>query len=577
MRGNSGMSLRPYQEAAIAAAIKPNVDIWRRLLVLATGAGKTVCAAEIINRALRPGRRALFLAHRDELITQAKAEIEGFVSDLHVEIEQADNRATRTKKLKKRRHVVVGSVQTLQRNRLQSWPQDAFDLIIIDEAHHSSANSYQSIVEHFGCLDDARRTPLIGVTATPMRSDNVGLDVLFQEISASYNIRDLIEQGYLCDIRALSVRTETDLRSIKVTAGDYNARELEDAADNDERNALILAAHRKYAMDRPTIVFATGVAHAKHLADLFNASGVPAEAMYGAMEDDARRDALERYRTGKTRVLTNCALLSEGFNAPQTSCIILGRPTKSSVIITQAIGRGTRLYPGKSDCLIIDVRDVVSGKNLFTAASLAGLPAEFQLAGKDMFKTAKAYAELEKLSPVLARQSVTAEAVEKNLQLATELMRTREIDLLQRKQRAEAKAPQLPVYRSPFMWYPAGGIVGRYEVSPDAGETTYSIWRTCEDNVWCAAVSVKYGDIEILGEYPDAATALHATDQRIIATHENTIIIERNAAWTRAPASPKQLAALAQYGPLPQHGLTKGEAALRLNTLFAQDRNKYAA
>lgn len=572
------MQLRPYQEATVAAAIKPNPEVWRRLLVLATGAGKTVIAAEILNRILQPGRRALFLAHRDELLGQAKAEIEGFVPDLCVEIEQADNRATRTERLHGRRHVVVGSVQTMQRSRLQSWDKDAFDVVIIDEAHHGAANSYQSIVEHFGCMDDERRTPLIGVTATPARSDNVGLDVLFQEISASYNIRDLIEQGYLCDIRALSVRTETDLRSIKVTAGDYNTRELEDAADNDERNSLILAAHRKYAIDRPTIVFATGVGHAQHLSALFSASGVAAEAMYGAMEDGARRDTLARYASGETRVLTNCALLSEGFNAPQTSCIILGRPTKSSVVITQAIGRGTRLHPGKDDCLVIDVRDVVSGKNLFTAASLAGLPADFKLAGKSMFKTAKAYAELEKLSPLLARQSLTSEAVEKNLQLATNLMRTREINLLGRNPAPRSYANPLvrptEAYRSPFLWYPVGNHIDRCEVSPDAGETTYAVFRVAANHgpAWRATAKAKYGAIECIGDFLDVASAYCAADWCIAERHENTMMIERSAAWASVPASERQIAALFRHGSAYTPGLTRGEAAVRLNTLFAQQR-----
>lgn len=187
----------------------------------------------------------------------------------------------------------------MQNGRLQSWAQDTFDLVIIDEAHHGAAKSYVSIAEHFGCLDDAQRTPLIGVTATPMRSDKVGLDVLFQEIAASYGIASLVEKGYLCDIRAISVQTETDLRQVKIRAGDYSQHELEDVTDTADRNSLIIAAHRKYALDRPTIVFATGVGHALHLAVLFERSGTPAEAIYGAMGEDERRAALYAMRVAK--------------------------------------------------------------------------------------------------------------------------------------------------------------------------------------------------------------------------------------------------------------------------------------
>jgi superfamily II DNA or RNA helicase len=577
----SRLELRPYQEATVVAAIKPKAKVWRRLLVLATGAGKTVIAAEILNRALKPGRRALFLAHRDELLSQAKSEIEGYVPGIHVELEQAESRATRSVIDEGRRHVVVGSVLTMQGNRLKTWARDTFDLVIIDEAHHATSKSYQNIVDHFGCMSAKDRTPLVGVTATPARTDKVGLGVLFQEISASHNIRDLIEAGYLCDIRALSVRTETDLRGVKVTAGDFNARELEDATNNANRNSLILAAYRKYAFDRPTIVFAAGVGHALHLAELFCASGVSSEAMYGAMDEASRRGALARYASGETRVLTNYALLGEGFNAPQTSCIILGRPSKSSLVITQAIGRGTRLNPGKEDCLVIDVRDVTGGKNLFTAASLAGLPANFDLKGKNLFNAFQEYAELKKVSPELASQSLTPEEVESNLKLALEQIRAREVDLLQREDLRKARvaarvAEKVPpprlgeTYQSPFMWYSASDE--HFEVSPDAGETTYTVF--CNESLrWVVSSRQRYKRLVLHGtEYPDLLAAIYAADRTIATEHENTALIERDAAWTREPATEKQLAALARFGAPDEADLTKGEAARRLNEFFARSR-----
>jgi ATP-dependent helicase IRC3 len=568
-----GLMLRDYQESTVAAAIAPKDGVWRRLLVLATGGGKTVIAAEIINRVLAPGQKALFLAHRDELLTQAKAEIEGFIPGINVEIEQAENRASRESGIfdADRRHVVVGSVQTMQRDRLQSWASDAFSLVIIDEAHHGAATSYRNIVEHFGCLDDAQRVPLIGVTATPMRTDKVGLDVLFQEISAVYGISALVEKGYLADIRAISIETETDLRGVKTRAGDYAQGELQDAVDTDDRNALIVAAHRKYAADRPTLVFASGVEHAQHLAELFSAYGVPAEAMWGAMGDDERRDTLARYASGATKVLTNFALLTEGFNAPATSCIILARPTKSELLYTQMIGRGTRLHPGKDHLLVLDLRDVTNGKNLFSAASLAGLPASFDLKGKSMFKAAKDYAELQKLAPLLAAKSMTPEEVEKNIQLALDLIRAREIEILQHEERRKSQ-----VYASRFLWYRVGDY--HFEITPDKGATYYKAVCDVEKpgEPWHIAMREGSGPWQFAQkQYFNTAEAIEAADRCIARTHRNTAIIERNAPWTREPATPKQISALRKFREIVPQDISKGEASLRLNALFARKALRY--
>jgi len=570
----SGLTLRPYQEAAVSAVLEAKEDVWRRLLVLATGGGKTVIAAAILDRVLKAGQRALFLAHREELLTQAKAEIEGFVPDLHVEIEQAENRAAQTGSPfdEKRRHVVVGSVQTMQRKRLESWARNAFSIVVIDEAHHGAAKSYQNIVEHFGCLDEEQKTPLVGITATPMRSDKVGLDVIFQEIAFNHGIREMIEDGHLCDVRAISVRTETDLRGIKTIAGDYAQGELENATDNAERNALIIAAHRKYALDRPTIVFATGVEHARHLAELFRASGVSAEAMYGAMEDEERKGALGRYASGETQVLTNYALLTEGFNAPATSCIILGRPTKSNLVITQAIGRGTRLHPGKADCLVIDVLDIVSGKNLFSAASLAGLPANFDLKGKSMFTAAKKYAELQKVAPALAEKSLTPEAVEENLKATMEAIRARELDILQREEQlAQRYAPvESAKYRSPFQWQRIDAH--RFEISPD-GETKYAVACRQEDNPakWLVASRHLDNPWNIIGsKFPDVWAAVRVADL-FIAERHNTSLIQRDAPWTAQPATSAQIALLTslleRYNEQVPANLSKGEADRRIRFL----------
>jgi superfamily II DNA or RNA helicase len=593
-------TLRPYQEATVEAAIAPNPDVWRRLLVMATGGGKTLVFSEIINRVLKPGQRALVLAHRDELLTQAKAEIEGYVPGVCVEIERAEHRASRESGLfdENARNVVVGSVASMRGNRLKTWARETFDLVIIDEAHHGAAQSYRNIVEYFGCMDDERRVPLIGVTATPMRSDKVGLDVLFQEIAASYPLPALIEQKYLCDLRAIAVESDTDLRRVRVRAGDFAQGELEEAVNTDKRNLLIIAAHRKYAVDRPTIVFASGVAHAIRLAAMFSSAGVAAEAIYGVMDEDERRAALLRYATGETRILTNYAVLTEGFNAPSTSCIILARPTQSSLVVTQAIGRGSRLAAGKEDCLILDILDVTIGKDLFSAASLAGLPVNFDAQGKDLFKTAQRLDELKKLDPASARHALDAATVEQSIERAMERIRAREIEILRREQQqreqealweaqraerearrreSDAKIAELNArnaaspYESPFMWYTVGNGI---EISPNAGETTYTVAPSSQHDAYIAAVLTEDKPPRVLGKYADVNAATRAADRDIIEERFNTTLIRKTARWTSEPATPKQLASLARFKVTIDGHMTKGEACQRLNALYARKQHR---
>jgi superfamily II DNA or RNA helicase len=571
----SSLQLRPYQLEAVEAATMPNAGVWRRLVVMATGGGKTLVVAEIIKRMLAPGQSALVIAHRDELLSQVIAELKGHIPDAIIEREQAENRASRAGSLPGgSRRVVVASVQSMQRKRLESFAPDAFSFVVCDEVHHAIAPSYRRIFEYLGCLDDERRVPLIGVTATPQRSDSIGLDNLFQELSTSHGIRDLIEQGHLCNIRALSVKTETDLAGIRITAGDYNAKQLEDATDTAERNARIVAAHRKYATDRPTLCFATGVDHAKHLAELFTANGVPSEAIFGAMGDDERKAALQRYQAGETRCLTNYGVLTEGVNLPSTACVLLARPTRSNLLVTQMLGRGTRLFEGKQDCLVLDIVDVCTGKSLVTAASISGLPAEMDLQGEDLFETKKRYDTLEELSPSLAAKSMTAADVERNIKLALDLIRARQLDLLQREERLTAQK-----YESGFAWYRIGDY--NFEISPDGGATYYGVFCDLDDAAapWCiAARSEDAGDewSDIGTRYANAADAIAFADQYIARKHRSLALIRLDAKWREDLATEKQMKALRRFRePFDPETLTKGEACQRLNELYSA--RQYAA
>jgi superfamily II DNA or RNA helicase len=433
------ITLRDYQEETVTRLLHPRAGITRSLAVVATGGGKTIIFSALADRLLRPGRRALILAHREELLTQAREKIALAAPSLHVEIEQADSRAQRYASFfddAERRSVVIGSVQTLRAKRLADWDPSTFDLVVIDEAHHATAQSYLDIIEHFGCMDD-RKTRLVGVTATPQRTDGVGLGNVFQEIAVNYDIRSLVKMGHLVPIKARRVYSDIDLRGISVRAGEFAQNELEEVVNTAERNEQIVAAWEEHAPGLRTIVFAAGVAHARSLAHAFRTREQVTEMITGDMDADLRARALASYQRGDTLILTNYAVLTEGFDAPETGCIVLARPTKSSLVMTQMVGRGTRLAPGKDSVLVIDVRDVtkaariatkatLKGKPLPGVAELAGLDPDFDPQGEDIFALGE---EMDKLDPRLHRDAVNAEQLALLIDKEKRGMSVAEIDL----------------------------------------------------------------------------------------------------------------------------------------------------
>lgn len=546
------LQLRPYQVDTVAAIMNPPMGVTRQLVVAATGSGKTVMLSAMIDRMLPQGGRALVLAHREELLNQAKAEIEGFVPDLMVELEQAQNRATREHHLfaSSRRHVVVGSVQTLRGQRLKAWAPDSFDLIIIDEAHHSSASSYVDIITHFGCYDENVLTPLIGVTATPNRSDGIGLKVVFQHIAAVYGIRELVELGFLCGIRAINVQSSVDISQVKINRGDFAAKELEKTIDDNERNALIVQAYKKWACGRPAVAFTAGVEHAHHLADWFRSGGISAESVWGDMDRDLRKSVFARFKSGKIQILTNCNLLTEGFNEPKTSCIILARPTKSSLILTQQVGRGTRLFPGKTDCLVIDVKDVTNGKTVVSVPSLAGLPPNFDTQGENVFTAAKKY---EKLDVRLSAKAGSIADIDEMLRKIESGMSIAEIDLLA----ATAIDPYVEA-NSKFRW--SAKTDSHYVVTPDRGVNRFEISGDTLGS-WTIKRYQQGFPVERIAKVDELSQAFKMADFVIGKVAPSVKLIDNKAKWLKDPPSIPQLALLDKLGVQYPVEITKGQAS----------------
>jgi superfamily II DNA or RNA helicase len=308
--------------------------------VLPTGTGKTVVFAELVRRRVAAGRRMLVLAHRTELLEQARDKLTAV--GVWAAIEQAEKRAGFAP-------VVVASVQTLRGKRLAALDPKAFD-VVVDEAHHAYAASYRAILEHF---EDSL---VLGVTATPDRGDGKALGEVFASVAYRYEIRDAIREKFLAPIVARRIVVDgIDLSSVRSRAGDLASDELSEIMQAEQAVHGVVSPLLEQAGARRTIVFAVDVAHARALAEVLcrHRPGC-ARVAHGDLDARERKEILADYRAGEFQFLVNCALYTEGFDEPSIACVAIVRPTKSRGLYVQMVGRGTRLYPGKLALLLLD-------------------------------------------------------------------------------------------------------------------------------------------------------------------------------------------------------------------------------
>jgi len=338
------MHLRPYQQECLAAIAAAGPG--RHLCQLATGLGKTVIFANIPRKGT-----ALILSHRQELVMQP---LRYFDCDTSVEMGEARasclGRPTAP--------VTSASVQTMVR-RLGCYDMDAFDTIIVDEAHHAASPTYRKILDHF------RPARVLGFTATPNRADGLGLESAFDDIIFERDLRWGIEHGYLSRIDCRRVNIGYDLRGVASRMGDYAPGDLERAVNVDKCNDAIAEIVAGIA-EPPVLIFAVDVAHAKAIA-----AKIPGARALSAESQD-RAEVVAAFKRGDVPVLVNCALFTEGTDLPNTRTVIIARPTKSAALYTQMVGRGTRLAEGKDHCLLVDCVGV-SNMPLCTAPTLLGL------------------------------------------------------------------------------------------------------------------------------------------------------------------------------------------------------------
>lgn len=334
------MELRPYQKEAKEAVFEQWGNGTRRtLLVLPTGCGKTIVFAKITEDCVQNGDRVLILAHRGELLEQAADKI-AKATGLGCATEKAERSC-----LGSWFRITVGSVQSLMREtRLSRFPEDYFNTIIIDEAHHCISDSYQRVLNHF---TDAK---VLGVTATPDRGDMKNLGQVFESLAYEYTLPKAIKEGYLSPIKAVTIPLQVDLTGVGVQSGDFKAGDLGTALDPYLES--IAQEMEKYCKDKKTVVFLPLVKTSQKFRDILNGHGFRAAEVNGESSD--RAEILENYAAGKYNVLCNSMLLTEGWDCPDVDCIVVLRPTKVRSLYCQMVGRGTRLAPGKDHLLLLD-------------------------------------------------------------------------------------------------------------------------------------------------------------------------------------------------------------------------------
>lgn len=319
---------RYYQDDAVDAVKKSLAENTSALVVMATGLGKTQVAGAL-TRGTRG--RVLFIAHRSELIDQAAKRMEAMCEE-HVEIEQASLYADKGR-------IVIASVQTLSRgDRFKKWLANAFELVIVDEAHHYTAKTYRKPIDYFR----SGGAKIVGLTATPDRSDEEALGQIFDDVAFLMDVQEGIEQGFLVPVRAKQIYIEElDISEVDTSGGDLVAGQLDKALIKAVES--VVQATLREEPDRTCIGFFPGVASAEFAAQRFNAlrSG-SAIVISDKTPRDERKMLVDDFRKGRYQYLLNCMIATEGFDAPLADCVLLGRPTKSRSLMAQMIGRGTR-------------------------------------------------------------------------------------------------------------------------------------------------------------------------------------------------------------------------------------------
>lgn len=550
------LQLREYQEDALTRTAAAEArGVRRQLGVAATGLGKTIIFGAL---AKQRGGRTVILAHRDELVRQAADKILQVWSDADVGIVKAGDNEVHAR-------VVVASVQTVSRqNRLADLIRSQeyghpFDLVVVDEAHHATAPTYQAVTDALRCREPDGPL-LLGVTATPDRGDGTGLDDVFDEVTWNYDILWGIDHGYLCNVRGLRVRVEAlDLSRVRTRHGDFDQGQAGHALEDAHAPEAIVAAWKNHAPERRTIVFTPTVEVARLTAGEYRKKGVEAAFVYAGTPLEERRAMLRAFNRGDVQVVANCGVLTEGFDEPRADCIVVARPTKSRALFTQMIGRGTRKHPDKLDLLVLDV---VGGSDMH---SLITIPSLFGVDDPDL---------IEHLATG-ARDVTDVVGEHQQRQIAIGRMKAEEADLFGHHRTSGVvwiNMAQVPRrYERPLGYNAPGGYV-------ELGKVVLS---ERDEGKWLAGFQEPAPPFakRVLIADVDLSTAQGVAEDMV--RHKlrgRTALVDVSAPWRKGPPSEAALRAARKWRlPRPEQYATAGELSAALDAHIERKKAKEAA
>lgn len=546
------MPIRPYQQEAIQSICKEyELGFNRQILCHATGTGKTYLFAHLpeYTKDLIPAPQTMVLLHRDELAKQAMEELHGINPKYNIQQDAGSIIADPSTA-----DVVVSSVQTIGRSgtkRIQRYDFSKFGRIIVDEAHRSVAQSYLNVYEYAKLLEEGNKTLLLGCTATPTgRSDGQGLNQVYQKISHTYTLRQAIEDGWLVDIRGIRVKTKTSLDNVATSGGDYDKKELSETVNNPLRNSLVALAYMEHCEGRQAIGFGVDISHSQELAKTFSTYGIKASAVWG---NDPERDIkIKNFKLGNIQVLFNAQLLVEGFNMPAISCVIMAAPTKSSIVFSQRVGRGTRICEDKDDCIILDVVDCSSRHSLTTLPTLLGLPATLDIKGKRLVASVKLLEEEQQKYPHLDFSELT------NIDGIKTFVE--EVNLF------EVKIPKEVEQNSEFIWHPL--LTGGYVLMLPNKESV----RITENVLDKFEIRATIRGKKFKGERDSLQDAFYAADNLIMEQAGDLLkLVKRDAGWHNRPASEEQIKLIKKLFKNKQipNDLTSGAASKIIGSVLA--------
>lgn len=556
--------LRPYQremlrevwrEAQRAQRLGADEKPLRVACVQPTGAGKTVEILTLVNQLAKDMNwRCLVVVSTRRLVKQTieKASVfypqlkSGVISEGKWNFKDDDR-------------LVVATAAGISGKKLQKFKRNEFQLVIMDEAHHTLANSWLRVLEYFD-----RAKLLVGLTATFRRGDGESIlsEKYFSTLLVWHTVAQLTEAGYLSPARGSFVYTETSLANVKRTKdGDYDEKALAKVVDTPQRNAVAVQAWLEQASDVPggraTVCFGASINHAKHLAEEFILRGVPAAAVWGAQDLNEQNRIFEDYRAGKIKVLTNAMLLTEGWDEPVTSCVLIARPATvatSFVLGPQMIGRGLRLFPNKRDALIIELRDRAEENDTSLLAATMeleekeikpGVPLHLQ---KQQKEKKRAEEEIEYLAGQIGE-----------VQFASELF-----NVIEKLEKASRMA-----------WLPLGS---RLYMSL-SGKDFLEIVEESEGRF--AVNAVESGRLKTLKIAATREKAMQLGENWIIANGRDHTLVRRDAEWRKKPVTSAAISRANKLTGRPKNELkrlNRGELSDLINAALAlKKRNGSAA